>query len=1092
MCFRVTLRAALGLGVLLTASPTSPLYGQAVTATVLGTVSDVSGGVLPNATVVITEVNTGIARRISTSDEGLYTQPYLPPGVYKVEIERQGFKRFAREGIVVNVASTVRVDATMEPGAITEVVNVSAEAPLLQTDRSDVNRTVTAQAVVELPVPNRSFQALVGLLPGVSPPVANFTALEDPQRTTFYQANGQGNSANNVQVDGVDNNNPTLGLTIYIPPAEIIQEVNVSTSNFNAEFGRAGGAVLNVVTRGGTNEFHGSLFHFHRNRELRARNFFNFVPQPKPAFIRNQFGAAVGGPIVRNKTFFYGSFQGVTERRATTQLQTVPVDAWRQGNFSGTPGLVLHDPATGNADGTGRLPFANNVIPANRFHPVARILTPLIPGTNQPGLVNNLVGNVPFRLNGWNYDGRVDHNFNEKNSIFVKYNYSPYDVAQAAILGPRVGEGVVSNVFTHTASVNYNRQWSPTLLMEARAGYNRYRAEVNGDNIDDPLARELPIANPNPDPISTRGIPRFNVTGMPGMGPPVFYPLVNTDNLFNFVNTWSKFVGRHTVKFGADIRRIRADRFQPQGLNFGPRGRFDYNPGTTAIPGQALGPFGDLGNSYAAFLLGATDATYRTFQTVTPTNRLTQAFFFVHDSWQLTNKLTLDLGVRYEVHTTVKPRYAGGASNYDIANNSLVVAGFGDIGLSTNVDFDGNNWAPRIGLAYRLNDKTVIRTGYGTSYYTGRFGFTGGTLSTQFPVIYNVQEGVTGNFRVDGTQDSLPVVPFLDIPSSGVIAPAPNQGFFTVPRATPIPFVHSYSFTIQRQLPGAIIADLAYVGTLGRRIPGQRELNYALPGTGAGGLAFNRAFGRTASVAERANAYNNNYNSLQINVQRRFTNGLGFGGAYTWSRALGVGDDQPGFTIPGFVRERHYGPAGFDRTHMVTINHLWEVPFGKGKPYLNSGAGAWILGGWQLNGILRFVTGAPFSITANAGPCNCPGNGNFADVVRATSTLGGVGPGQLYFDTGAFAAPAANSFGNAGRNIVRGPGFGNYDFSVFRMFPIRERARLEFRSEFYNLTNTPRFGNPVGNVNAGNFGQITGTLNGEGERDIQFALRLVF
>jgi hypothetical protein len=1089
---RLALPTALAISAILTPISFSPAFGQAVTATLIGTVTDITGGILPSAAVTITEINTGIARRVSTSEAGLYTQPYLPPGVYRVEIEREGFKRFVREGIIVNVASTVRVDATLEPGAVTEVVNVSADAPLLQTDRSDVNRTVTSQAVVELPVPNRSFQALVGLLPGVSPPVANFTAMEDPQRTTFYQANGQGNSANNVQVDGIDNNNPTLGLTIYIPPAEIIQEVNVSTSNFNAEFGRAGGAVLNVVTRGGTNEFHGSLFHFHRNRELRARNFFNFVPQQKPAFVRNQFGAAIGGPIVRNKTFFFGSFQGVTERRATTQLQTVPVEEWRQGNFSGVPGLTIHDPLTGNPDGSGRAPFANNVIPMTRFHPVASILSPLIPATNQPGLVNNLVGNVPFSLNGWNYDGRVDHNFNEKNSIFVKYNYSPYDVSQAALLGPRVGDGVVSNVFTHTASVNYNRQWTPTLLMEARAGYNRYRAEVNGDNVDDPLAGELPIANPNPDPISTRGIPRFNVTGMPGMGPQVFYPLVNTDNLFNFVNTWSKFVGRHTLKFGADVRRIRADRFQPQGLNFGPRGRFDYNPGTTALPGQNLGPFGDLGNSYAAFLIGAPDATYRTFQTVTPTNRLTQAFFFFHDSWQLTNKLTLDLGLRYEVHTTVKPRYAGGASNYDISNNSLIVAGFGEIGLSTNVDFDGNNWAPRVGLAYRLNDKTVIRTGYGTSYYTGRFGFTGGTLSTQFPVIYNVQEGVTGNFRIDGTQDSLPVVPFLDIPPNGVIAPAPNQGFFTVPRVNPIPFVHSYSFTIQRQLPAAIVADFAYVGTLGRRIPGQRELNFAMPGTGTAGLSFNQAFGRTASVADRSNSYNNNYNSLQINVQRRFTNGLAFGGAYTWSRALGIGDDQPGFTIPGFVRERHYGPAGFDRTHMVTINHLWELPFGKGKRSLNSGPASWILGGWQLNGILRFVTGTPFSIVANAGPCNCPGNGNFADVLRATTRLNGVGPGQLFFDTSAFAAPPANSFGNAGRNIVRGPGFGNYDFSIFRMFPIKERARLEFRSEFYNLTNTPRFGNPVGNVNAGNFGQITGTLNGEGERDIQFALRLVF
>lgn len=1068
-------------------------WSQAVTANLIGTVTDSSGAIVPKATVTITEVNTGVSRKIATNADGIYSQPYLPPGLYKVEIENQGFKKFSRDKIELNVATTIRVDATLEPGQITETVSVTAEAPLLQTDRADVSRTVTAQAVRELPVPNRSFQALVGLLPGVSVPVANFTALEDPQRTTFYQANGQGNSANNVQVDGVDNNNPTLGLTIYIPPAEAVQEVNISTSNYTAEFGRAGGAVVNVITRGGTNDFHGAVFNFLRNRELRARNFFNFEPQAKPAFIRNQYGATLGGPIRRNRTFFFASFQGVNQRQATTQLNTIPVQDWRSGNFAGVSGLTIFDPATGNPDnGTGRTPFPNNTIPAARFHPVARILTPLIPGTNVPGLINNIVGNVPFKLDGYNYDGRVDHNFNERNSFFIKYNYSPYEVSQAALLGPRVGDGVLSRVRTHTVSLNYNRQWSPSLLMEARAGYNRYFADVNGDNIDDPLAGQLPIRNPNPDAISTRGIPRFNVSGMPGIGPPVVYPLINSDNLFNFVNNWTKIRGKHTLKWGADIRRIRADRFQPQGLNFGPRGRFDYNPGTTALPGQALGPFGTLGNSFAAFLLGAPDLTYRTFQTVTPTNRLTQAFFFLHDNWQISKRLTLDLGLRYEAHSTVKPRYAGGASNYDISNNSLVVAGVGPVGLSTNVDFDPQQFAPRLGLAYRLNDKTVLRTGYGLSYYTGRFGFTGGTLSTQFPVIYNIQEGVAGNFRIDGSADTLPPFALIPIPQNGTISPAPNQGYFTVPRTNPIPMVHSYSLTIQRQLAGQMVLDVGYVSTLGRRIPGQRELNFALPGQGAAGLAFNQRFGRTASVAERANAYNNNYNGLQVNLQKRFTNGFSFQTAYTFSKTLGVGDDQPGFTIPGFVRERHYGPAGFDRTHMLTINHIYELPFGKGKRTAQSGPLSWIAGNWQLAGIARFVTGAPFSIVADAGPCNCPGNGNFADVLSKTTIRGGYGPGQLYMDTAAFAAPRPNSFGNGGRNIVRGPGFGNYDFSVFRFFPIRDKMRLEFRGEFYNLTNSPRFGNPVNNVNAGNFGQITGTLFGEGERDIQFALRLTF
>lgn len=1064
---------------------------QSVTATILGSVTDSSGALVPEATVTVTEVQTGIVRRSQTNTEGLYIFPYLPPGQYTVEVERAGFKRFMRQGVQLSVAQTLRVDAQLQPGQITEVIDVVATAPLLQTDRADINRTVNSRQVRELPVANRSFQALVGLLPGVTPPVASFTVLEDPQGTHFYQANGQGNSANNVQVDGLDNNNPTLGLTIYIPPAESVEEVNISTSNYNAEFGRAGGAVMNVVTRGGTNELKGSLFAFNRIDDLRARNFFNFVPQPKPSLVRNQFGGTLGGPVVRNRVFFFGGYQGTIERRGVTNFTTLPTAEMRAGDFSGIPQAVIYDPLTGNPNGTGRTPFTGNRIPANRFHPVPqRILRELIP-TNQPGLVNNVVGNVPFRYDGSSYDGRSDHVINDRNTVFVKYNYSPYQVTQRSLLERKIGDGVASRVRTHTAIINYTRQWSPTLLMEARGGYNRYFTDVNGDGIDDPIGPSLGIANPNPDPISTRGMPRFNVAGMPGIGTPVFYPLVNADNLFNAVNTWTKFAGRHSLKWGADLRRIRADRFQPQGLNFGPRGRFDYNPGTTALPGAPLGPFGTLSNAFAAFLIGAPDATYRTYQTVTPTNRVTQAFFFVHDTFQVTSRLTLDLGLRYEAHTTVKPRYAGGASNYDPTTNSLLVAGVGEVDMATRVGFDGNNWAPRFGFALRPAEKTVIRGGYGISYYTGRFGFTGGTLSTQFPVIYNVQEGVTGDFRIDGTQDSLPPVPLMPIPSSGIIAPAPNQGFFTIPQNNPIPFVHTYNFTVQRELGWNTALDVAYVGSLGRRLPYQRNLNFALPGTGAAGLIFNRIFGRTAEIQQRANGVNNNYNSLQANLQRRFAGGLSFGAAYTWSRTLGVGDDQASFIINADIR-RNYGPTGFDRTHMFVFNHIWELPVGRGKRWLNAGPAAYLLGGWQMAGIFRAVSGSPFSIVADAGPCNCPGNGNFADVLGPTRRLGGVGPGQLFFDTSAFAAPSPGRFGNAGRNIVRGPRLVNYDFSLFKLFPVGEKGRLELRAEAYNLTNTPQFANPVNNVNAGNFGQILGTILGRGERELQLAARFVF
>lgn len=1065
---------------------------QAVSATLTGTVTDASGALVPSATVTATELKTGIARKTNTTGEGVYTLPYLSPGTYRIDIEGQGFKKFSRSNVELDVSSTVRVDATLEPGSITETVEVRAETPLLQTDRAEVARNFTTKPIVELPLANRSFQALAGLVAGVTPPTVDFTTLEDPQGTTFFRANGQGNSANNTLVDGVDNTNPTLGLTVYIPPVEIVQEVHVTTSNYNAEFGRAGGAVVNVATRGGTNEFHGSLWEFHRSTNFHARNFFNTVGQPKPTFIRNEFGASAGGPIKHNKTFFMGAYQGRYLRQSSTTITSVPVDAWRAGDFSGVPGLNLFDPATGNRDGTGRAPFANNIIPLDRFHPVAKGLLQYLPHANASGLVNNLIVNVPFAYDGNTYDGRVDHEISQNTRIFAKFNYSKYLVTQDAALGRTIGEGAEAHDYTDTASLNLTHGFSPSLLSEVRLGYNRYRTNVNGININRPLSKELGIKNPNPDNISSQGLARVQITGMQGIGTPVFYPLINTDNLFTLANTWSKNVSRHALKWGVEIHRNRMDRFQPQGLNFGPRGRFDFNPGTTALKGgPALGPFGPFGNSFAAFLLGATNQTSRTYMPITPTNRQTQVFSFLQDTFQVTPKLTLDLGLRHEYYSPVTPRYKGGASDYDISTNSLLVAGIGDIPLSNGVDAQYKNFQPRVGIAYRMTARSVIRAGYGISAYTGRFGFTGGTLSTQFPVIYNIQEGVGGGFDVNGSFDTLPVVQLIAIPSNGRITPAPNQGFFVIPKHNPSPYVQSYNLTYQRELGWGVTFDIGYVGSLGRQLPYNLSLNAAPPGTGTAGRPFNQRFGRTADVSLRANGVNNNYNSLQTNASKRFSGGFTFTAAYTYSKAMDFGSDQAGFTDHTNIR-RHYAPASFDRTHMFTLSHLYELPFGKGKPFLTHGPLAYIAGNWQLNGIFRAVTGTPFTISADATPCNCPGNGNFADVVHPTKILGGTGPRQKWFDVTAFAAPGPNRFGNVGRNTVRGPGFANYDMSIFRTFPIRERWKLEFRSEFYNLTNTPHFANPSSNVNSGNFGEITSTLGGYGEREIQFALRLVF
>ncbi len=1069
-----------------------PLFCQVVTATLTGTITDASGAVVPNASVTVTQVSTGTSRTTHTNDSGVYSVPYLNPGAYQVSIEASGFKKFTQENVALDVSTVARVDAVLSPGSLSETVEVTSAPPALQTESAEVARNFGTQTVRELPIANRNFQALAGLVAGVSPPVQSFTSLEDPQGTTFFNANGQGNSANNTIVDGVDNTNPTLGLSVYLPNPELVQEVHITTSNYSAEFGRVGGALVNVVTRAGTNGLHGSLWEFNRVAALAARDFFN-TSNSKPGLTRNEFGVAVGGPIIKDRTFFFFGYQGRYLRQSSTSVNTVPEPAFLTGDFSSVPGLALFDPRTGNPDGTGRQPIPNNIIRPQDISPIASKLNSFFPAPNLPGIVNNYLTNVPYSYDGNSFDARVDHNFSQQTKLFAKMATSHYNVVQAGALGNQIGDATQGKDYTVTGIVNLTHGFSSSLLTELRVGYNRYRTNVNGIDMTTVTNQTLGIANPNPDQISTNGFANIQINGLPELGnTPVYYPLVNTDNLLTAVDTWSKSLRNHTVKWGAEVHRNRMDRFQPQGLNYGPRGRFAFDPGTTQLPnGPGLGPYGSYLNSFASYLLGAPDLTSRTYQTLTPTNRQTQVAGFLQDIYRVSPRLTLDLGLRYEWYSPVTPRYKGGASNYDPSTNTLLIAGYGDVDLATGVPSQ-SSWQPRFGLAFRPTDKTVVRAGYAISSWLGRFGFTGGTLSTQFPVIYNTQLGVANDYVVDGTFSSLPAIQLVNLPANGRINPAPDQGFFVIPTHNPIPTVQSYNFIVQQQLPGRFTTDFGYVGNLGRQLPFYQELNAAAPGTGLAGLPYLALYGRTASISNRAPGINSNYNSLQANLTRRFANGFSLSVAYAWSKSLDYGSNQPGF-IDNLDFRRQYGPSDYDQTHLLTISHVYELPFGKGKTFLNNGNWiAHLLENWQLNGIYRYATGTPFTATADATACNCPGNSNFADAVLPVQSIGGVGGGQAWFSTDSFAVPGPNRFGTAGRNTIRGPHLSNYDFSLFRTFAIRERLRLEFRGEFYNLTNTPHFANPSGNVSSAGFGQITGTLNGYSNRQVQAALRVTF
>jgi outer membrane receptor protein involved in Fe transport len=1100
---------------MLLALSTSIALGQAVTGSIVGNVADAGGAAVAGAKITITETNTGIARTTTTNEDGGYVMPYLPPGTYRIEVEKAGFKRFAGSDVQISTGQHLRVNATLEVGQITETTEVTGAAPLLQTENADVNQAFEAKKIQELPINGRNFQSLIALVPGVVPPSSTIGVFDNPQGTLFFQVNGQNNSANNFQIDGVDNNEPLLGLVVQIPPAEAIQQFSVSTSNYDAEFGRAVGAVINVTTRPGTNEFHGSLYEFHNNSAFKARNFFNLNRSPDgkirvPNAIKNQFGGTFGGPIIKNRTFFFGDYQGQYQRLGRTSvLQTVPTQAFREGDFSALPaGVVIYDPAS-STNPNGRTAFAGNRIPAGRISPVTLNILKLLPLPNLPGLTNNyLPPAIPFQLDTHSFDVRVDHQFSDKTNFFAKYNYFQSSMSDPGIFGDAAGptadgggnslaEGRGRN---QVVTLNLTRTFNPSLTTEARFGFTRYFIDAKGPGLDRDLSQEVGITGSNEAGPAHKGLAIIDIEGYPTFGMSTNMPTINADNIFNWVNNWTKVSGNHTFKWGADIRRLRLDRLQIQGTSsFGPRGRFNFRPGVTLLQG---GPTqtNTFANAFASFLLGLPDQIGRAIFTTTPTNRSTHLFFFGQDTWQLNKSLTLNLGLRYEIYTPITSRLPGGQGNYDPETNNLLVAGIGDVGLSAGVKTDWNNLAPRFGFAYRFGDKdrNVIRGGFGISYFTARFGFTGGTLSTSFPVIADQTIGTLNDFREAGNISNIPAFTPVPIPPNGIINPAPDIGLFAIPFENDLPMVLSYNLTVQREVTPGLSVEVGYVGNRGYNQPFNRRLDASIPGTGLQGVPIFQKFGRTATTTLRGYGVDSFYNALQVSAEKRLSRGIAFTLAYTWSRSIDYTSNNGGLGNPIFL-EFNKGPADFDRTHGLSISHTFELPFGRGRKYLSSGPAAVILGGWQISGIFQAYSGRPFSVTmSNAQLNGGPGNSQRPDQLRNPSITGDVGPGTTWFDISAFAAPLPGRYGTAGRNTLRGPGLVNYDFSVFKNFQITENKRIEFRTEFYNLTNTPHFNQPNNNFSVpAAFGSVTSTVGtnglvGAGEREVQFALRFLF
>ncbi|MFN0084223.1 MAG: carboxypeptidase regulatory-like domain-containing protein [Blastocatellia bacterium] len=1068
--------------------------GQAVKGSLLGTISDSNGAAAAGATVTATEIRTNIVTTTITNQDGNYVFSNIKNGVYRVEASQKGFKKVVRENVLVDVNTTIRVDLSMQVGEVTETVTIEASsAPLLQTDRADTGRLIETKQVAELPLGfNRNFQGLLVTVPGATRPSRPHSEFFNPQDSLESKVNGQSRLSNNFMIEGVDNNHKTGLLTVLIPAADAIETVSVTTSNFDAELGRAGGAVSSVTLKSGTNDIHGSVWYFGNNDNTRARDYFTGNRAPTRY---RQVGFAVGGPIIKNKLFYFGDYQYTNDKLGKVTRSVIPIPQWRTGDFSNVTTRV-YDPMTGGADGTGRTQFANNIIPANRISPITQKLLAFLPAPNIAtaalGQPNFVVNTVRARTTH-QFDTKVNYNLTEKDAFAGRFSYQQpklFDPGSYGIYGGPANGGFAGGGTQDVISsaVNYTHTFSPTLILEGRVGVSWYQnlAETQAAGLK--TSEEIGIKVVNVD-ASSAGLTQINIAGFSGpvLGFSASLPWDRGETTSNFLGTLTKLWGNHNFKFGGEFRKNRDFLLQVQD-NGGTRGRYNFGGAQTAIPGDAAALNG-LANAFASFLLDAPNSIGRDLTVIDEPGTRHRAFFtFFNDKWQVTKRLTLDLGLRHEFyrpHRGILER--GGLSNYNINNNTLEVTGFGNVPANVGVKSYYKNFAPRLGAAFRMNDKTVIRGGFGTSIIP----FPDNRYAFNFPVKQNNQFNPANQFAAAGSMAAgLPAPQTFSVPNDGIIQATTttllNQGFFFVPPNLREARLHSYNVAFQREIGWGFTGEVAYVGNVAHGVIADFNLNAGMtPGQDNAGRPFFQKFGKTASV-QTWFPTDTSYNSLQVKVDRRFKNGLLMTNSYTRGRAITFSDDNGGVGTPANP-ELSKGPAGFDRRHIFNNTFVWDIPFANKSTKLIRA----VFGGWQISGIFSAQSGTPINFTANSANLRAPGNTQRPNIGAEPAAFGNIGPGKLFFDTSVFSAPAANTFGNMKRNdSIRGPGYTNIDGTMIKRFRFTERIGAEVRIDALNVTNSPNFNNPDGAFGSPTFGQINSTVGGE--RLVRFGARVTF
>jgi len=1089
-----------------------PVAAQVTTGTIVGTVKDSAGAVMPGATVTITETGKQTVSTYVTDGAGAYTAPFLIPGTYEIAVDHQGFRKYVRRGVVLQVNQRARIDITLEVGTFAEATEVTALAPLTRSDSAEMGEVIEERAVRELPLNGRNFATLVYLAPGVTAGQVgeNLSGAStfNPRGASNFNALGSQANANAWLIDGIDNNEYTFNTVIVAPSVESVREFKVLTGTFSAEFGRGAG-IVSVSTKSGSNEVHGTAFEYLRNEVFDARNFFARSTVPKPPLDRHQYGASLSGPIIRNRTFFFVDYAGLKETRGLTFVNTVPTAKTRLGDFSDyrTPAgqlITIYDPLTTrpNPSGSGvvRDPFPGNIIPANRLNQVGLNVAGIYPLPNGPGDFDNYTSTANREVKDNAVTVRVDHKAGARDSFFVRYSYDNYkldapqgqaqcclptpDFASRFDLGPYVAGIQNTRLTTHGAAFNWSHIFGPTIVNEMRLGFAKTNPETRQSDFGHKSAESLGIQGINVTEFTT-GLPNLNIQDVTGIsGGPAFLPVNPKQTHYQFEDSVALVRGRHSLKTGYRFILRQPSPF----TNTDTRSSISINRNLTNNPAT-----NSQGSGIATLLLGYTTGGARGFLLEPYDMKNVEHALFVQDDWKVGSRLTANVGVRYEVYGADTERQDR-LVNFDPVALKLIYAG--EDGASRTVNKKTrHNVAPRLGLAWDIqgDSKNVVRAGYGISYYPLAQSASN-LLGQQVP--YTISQ----NYSVETNPSDFSRVPLLSNPFPPIAQVKPRTTA-ELNAANPrvlghgfenqTPSMQTWQVSYERQLTQTLMAEVAYVGSKGTHLVVCFNPNEVQPGPGSqASRRLLQPLSNVSTIVQCDPRNKSSYNSLQGKLLKRFSGGLQFLASYTFGKSLdfgasaasGGGAVGSGQTVTRMDLWR--GPSGFDVKHRFVLSYVWDLPFGSGRRWATGGLGDALFGNWQFSGIATLATGRPFTVFLNTGVNN-----------GAPSWPNRLGSGKLdhptadlWFDVNAFAAPPPNTYGDAGRGILYAPGQRTLDVSLAKRIPLRQRLNLQLRADAFNLLNTPQLGFPNANIGSPTAGRITTTVGDN--RQMQFAAKV--